>query len=117
MSNRDACYLFPGSHMAVEALSVAPPGVRRGIQLEADDLEGAQKFRCEDGMFFFKCLLCGKEFASKADMRRHIRIHTGEKPFKCQYCDFRVNHKSNLKKHINLRHVELIAHKHDKERL
>ncbi|EJD73389.1 zinc finger protein [Loa loa] len=39
----------------------------------------------------FKCKTCGKGFARSSDMKKHVRIHTGDRPFKCEICgkDFR----------------------------
>ncbi|XP_062871333.1 zinc finger and BTB domain-containing protein 17 [Trichomycterus rosablanca] len=34
-----------------------------------------------------KCEDCGKKFTHTGNFRRHIRIHTGEKPFTCRDCN------------------------------
>ncbi|XP_076080586.1 uncharacterized protein LOC143051588 isoform X1 [Mytilus galloprovincialis] len=54
---------------------------------------------------FHNCGICGKEFCSRDDLQKHMRIHTEFKPFKCLICgeDFSVI--SSFKIHMR-RHKE-----------
>lgn len=35
----------------------------------------------------FKCSFCGKRSKCRADLKKHIRVHTGVRPHKCKICD------------------------------
>ncbi|XP_050728506.1 longitudinals lacking protein, isoforms H/M/V-like isoform X6 [Eriocheir sinensis] len=53
------------------------------------------------------CAVCGKVFKGhkyKFRLRRHMIIHTGEKPFACPYCPHRANIRNNLTRHIFFQH-------------
>ena len=47
----------------------------------------------------FTCGHCGKTFHTKADLRRHIKSHTGEKSFSCDICSYRWSTSYGIKIH------------------
>ena len=70
------------------------------ILLQIDPLEFG--YFGEEG--FMICPYCSKKFKEKHKMKRHILVHTGEKPFKCSLCTYSCNRKDNLSKHVQLKH-------------
>lgn len=48
----------------------------------------------------FQCFDCEKVFPSKWKLKRHRRIHTGEKPFACGLCPYRASQKPVLQAHM-----------------
>merc|ERR1712228_876279 len=53
-----------------------------------------------------KCSHCEYSTNIKSNLKRHIRIHTGEKPFVCSYdrCQKRFARADDLKTHIKRHH-------------
>lgn len=66
------------------------------------DTKGQNSSNCEtlennDGTY--RCPLCPKEVVSKYNLKRHMMIHTGEKPHKCPTCYKGFREQSDLRKH------------------
>ncbi|KAG8197769.1 hypothetical protein JTE90_006810 [Oedothorax gibbosus] len=56
-----------------------------------------------------QCNVCGKGFAQKTDMLRHFKTHTGQRDYRCEICEKTFTLKSNLKSHL-LTHSSDKAH-------
>ncbi|XP_056395172.1 gastrula zinc finger protein XlCGF53.1-like isoform X2 [Hyla sarda] len=47
----------------------------------------------------FSCQLCGRSFANKASLTRHMTIHTGEKSLSCDVCGKRFSCRNHVEAH------------------
>uniref|UniRef100_A0A8C6WRF2 C2H2-type domain-containing protein n=1 Tax=Neogobius melanostomus TaxID=47308 RepID=A0A8C6WRF2_9GOBI len=53
-----------------------------------------------EGKVKHECPVCLKKLGRKQELKRHMLLHTGEKPFSCPVCDKRFIQKSNLKQKL-----------------
>nr|XP_027204656.1 zinc finger protein 808-like [Dermatophagoides pteronyssinus] len=58
--------------------------------------------RIHSGDKRYKCKQCEYATSDKSALQRHILIHTGEKPYKCNQCKYASSDKSGLRKHIRI---------------
>ena len=74
----------------------------------SDDSKTIQpEFFLETGILYkeYKCETCGKSFAQKGGLKRHIyTTHEGHKDFKCDSCGKLFSSEQNLKTHIHSIH-------------
>ncbi|CAG7825834.1 unnamed protein product, partial [Allacma fusca] len=45
------------------------------------------------------CVFCEKSFQNNGQLRRHLLIHTGERPYRCNNCNYSANQAVHLKTH------------------
>lgn len=50
----------------------------------------------------FICHICGKRFSRNADLLKHVKVHTNERPFACPHCEKAFKRKDKLKLHLDL---------------
>lgn len=53
------------------------------------------------------CAVCGYKTKWFSEMKRHMRVHTDEKPFECPFCDYKCRWKGDLTRHVQKRHDEI----------
>lgn len=76
------------------------------VALDMDSLTEEERQQLEPDRPF-PCGVCGRKFIRATHLRRHMRIHTGEKPFACHICGRRYARGDYLRAHIH-------AHRRDK---
>lgn len=61
---------------------------------------GEKPFQCEfEG--------CDRRFANSSDRKKHMHVHTSDKPYLCKMCDKSYTHPSSLRKHMKVRRFSL----------
>lgn len=86
----DQAHCILTEHVAAATASGTGGGGSRSAEEEAL-LGGGPKHACVD---------CGKEFTTVFHLRRHRRIHTGERPYPCKVCGQCFRHSTSLKVHM-----------------
>nr|XP_042895815.1 zinc finger protein 600 [Parasteatoda tepidariorum] len=47
-----------------------------------------------------QCPYCNYSSILKYDIKRHVRIHTGDKPYQCKFCNYSCSWKQNFNRHM-----------------
>jgi len=97
----------PRSRPPSGLLDGAPPGAN-GAHVCADCGKGFKRPSAlaehrvkhnTDGRNPFQCQTCGAFMSNSANLRRHMRVHTGARPFTCMHCGEAFAQSGNCKAH------------------
>lgn len=58
----------------------------------------------------FSCKVCDYKSQYATNIKRHVRLHTGERPYKCHICFKGFNEKGHLKKHLFVHGTENVMY-------
>lgn len=69
---------------------------------EAFQRAEALRLHLEQQRKSYGCEWCCKSFGQSADLRRHLRTHTGERPHRCTFCSKSFSQRGNLRRHLRI---------------
>merc|ERR1711879_437064 len=58
------------------------------------------------------CSLCDRSFASRSNLRRHVRLHTGQK-HSCVVCSMKFARLATLRDHMRCKHPNRVTQRPD----
>ncbi|XP_072318451.1 uncharacterized protein [Eucyclogobius newberryi] len=84
-------------HMCLVCKECFPDSVKLNEHLRSHVEDGSV-----DRSVLKACSFCGKEFTNNTALRRHVQVHTGEKPFHCAVCEKDFKQNCDLKRHMRI---------------
>lgn len=57
------------------------------------------------------CLSCKYSTAVLTNIRRHVLIHTGERPYQCNHCGKKFRQKEHLKGHVTKHIIDVSVYR------
>ncbi|XP_036596167.1 zinc finger protein 711 isoform X4 [Trichosurus vulpecula] len=60
-----------------------------------------------------KCKKCKKGFRQQAELKKHMKTHSGRKIYQCQYCNYSTTDASGFKRHVISIHTKDYPHRCD----
>ncbi|KAM6923813.1 zinc finger protein 711 [Xenentodon cancila] len=61
----------------------------------------------------FKCKRCRRGFRQPAELKKHMKTHSGRKVYQCQYCEYNSTDASGFKRHVISIHTKDYPHRCD----
>ena len=55
----------------------------------------------------YRCYMCDVSFTTKGSLKRHVSVHSEDRPFMCPYCQKTFKRSVYCKKHMKIHKAEL----------